>query len=1312
MSTMRRKYGIAQPWGLATVLALGMLLSPGSRPAWAQTAQLHSVDLVESGAAALVELRLSGQTEFQAERRTDPLRYVVYLPDVSPAESVLATPVQATSGGSALARVLVLDGRSETSGKGTYVVLYLGDRRPVKAGFRPDGVLAIAVNGPLDLVGAPRTPAPQAPAADPAPEAPQASATAAPAPHDGAMVSAVTVADSADGANEVVVRTGASARYEARATGDTTYEVVLYGADAPRELTADWAGDRDGCIRDVRVERILADGIAVRITLELTAKAECNVTAGQDGRELTVHVLSSPAPSEPAAPAPEAIPASPDGVAVTNVASAELPGSGAASGHEPGWFPLGGEAAVAQGGTQVIPGPRRPTTSGGTGRGPSEGIGDASAGTGARYEPGPAPGLARIPAFLSEGRISLDFPGTTVEQALMAIANYGDVDIVIDESVSGSISVTMTDVTPEDAIATICGIKDLVWVKRGETFIVASRDKIQNYLAVGSRTVENYYPVHQDEASLTQYIDLITRLHPRVLVQKYSEPGVVVLAGDAVDVNEALMTLRKADRAREEGVYSLSERVELCTLQSGNAAELAGFLKQVFGDRLQVIHRTGTQQVVLKGPDPLVKEAQEFLVELDRQGGKIVTLTYKPTRHSPQVVEAAVKEQFPEIATHVKTVDGTLLITGAEADAQAAMEHAKAVDLSLATRAESVEEYKVQSRYLRGLERLAQQACPEVTVTGLPQTKTLVIMGPAEPVAKCLEKVRTWDTAPTTDTVTENVQVLYQEPSYLVETLNGLKLDDAFVAEASGEMIALTGPSVAVSEAVAVLGEIDQPAKPGTYGLDITSERYVLRWAQVTEAMQMLSSVFGEKQDMKVTTTDTPSVQVRLGELARSQGIPVGPPSPAGSPSAPDEVYVFGQGGPFGPPSTPGGMPAPGETSPDAGLLGGLVSGQVPPADGETPAGDSGATTAGGEAGPGTTQPTGGNGGSVAAAGSQEIQIWLSVGVDAKNHALLLSGPRWAVKRAMAMLEQFDVTPHQVVLQCVLVDVNRTHLKDKGIDWDWGSTSITESDGNTMGLRTFSRSGFAFNGQLFLSADNNKTKLLANPNIRCLDGSKGHIQIGDTLRYRVLQPVAGGTATYSTETAEVGIIVDVTPRVTGDGHVILKLTTEASSISGYVDGLPQVRTRRAETEVIAADNETIVIGGLIREEEIESLRTVPFLSDIPVLGQLFRHRRVTKSPQELVFFITPRVIYGVDGTLRSDNATGISTETPLPAQGAGDGSTPASPGMDQLSSTWSAMSEHELPVGEDTASAEPATPEEPRDDLPKEGALARTRLGK
>jgi type II secretory pathway component GspD/PulD (secretin) len=276
----------------------------------------------------------------------------------------------------------------------------------------------------------------------------------------------------------------------------------------------------------------------------------------------------------------------------------------------------------------------------------------------------------------------------------------------------------------------------------------------------------------------------------------------------------------------------------------------------------------------------------------------------------------------------------------------------------------------------------------------------------------------------------------------------------------------------------------------------------------------------------------------------------------------------------------------------------------------------------------------------------------LVVTEEESTHSLILTGPEWAVDRAMALLEQIDVPPHQVVIEAIIADVNRSYLKEKGIRWDFNSTVVGEGatgdDFGGIGFGTFGRQNFSFDADLFLGEESGKSKLLANPSLRAVDGAEGRIQIGDELRFQVLQPTSmGGQPVYTVETVDVGIILEFTPTITEDGRVRLELRAESSSVSGYTAGFPNIRKREARTELIIQNGETIVIGGLVSEDEIETLREVPLLSEIPILGQLFRHRSVERRPQELVFFITPRILYAADGTLNTDEqrlSSGKDTE--------------------------------------------------------------------
>ncbi len=1307
-------------------LAVGTLLWSGASPAWAGEPSVTSVELIEAGDSAVVEVRLSERAEFQAERRMEPLRYVVELPSADLAEALVAAPTLFGAGATAVSKVLVLSADEDSAGGATLVV-YLSDRVRVKADYRADGVLAIAVNGPPVLtrpeadpvtevasteadagaetavaapvqpIGVLHTPGAarieEATAVDAPPAEPEANAPAAPeAPAARATLSGVRVCAEENGAVRVAIEGDAPLTYETRADGDTTFVVDIKSASVAADLLPVWAEADPGNIEDVRVETL--DGEGARVTVDCKSKVRCLARAGESDSTIVVEV---PAPLDLGT-----VVAVDEGAATTTVAAPELTRPGMAS-ESSDWGNLAGDTRVSQGGYQTIPGPRRPGATGG--RGPAENIGDASVGVGGSYEPGPGPGLARVPGFLSEGTISLDFTGDEVRNALLAIANYADVDMVIDESVAGTITISMAEVTAEEAITLICGIKDLAWAKRGSTYVVATRERITvliQSLPEDERAVVTYHPVHQDEQSLTQYETLVKSLHPRVLVQTYQNPGALVLAGDVVDVEEAMETLRKADVMRE-GNYSENQTVELYTVESGSVTELASFLQQVYGEDLQVIHRAGTNQIVLKGWAADVVKAKELLAQMDREGGQVATVTYKPVRHTPAVVEAALKAQFPHLQVGIKTVDDTIIITGTQTDTAAVLQHARAIDLSMARPGEATAEYTVQSRYVRGLQRLARQSCPDVEVTALPETKTLVITGEQADVDACIERLRTWDNAATTDVVTENHKVEYQDPMYIAETLTGLDLDPGFAAQPSGQMLALTGPSVVVSEAVAILEELDQQSRFTDYGRDLISERYVLRYAEVTEALQMLSAVFGEKQDVQIQLTgeSTPSAQIAMEKLYEAQGIPTTPPAPAAAEQAPENWTVFGQNNPFG-----GGLGDIPPASPPGGILDGARGGQ-----GLGQADQGGLMGALGQLGSGQGAPSEAApetpGGAQAAAGATgtDVQIWLAVGADTASHALLLVGPRWAVRRGVALLEQFDVAPDQIVLECLIADVNRTYLKDKGVSWDWGGETISESP-NGFSFGSFARAGLNFNANFFLDEENGASKLLATPNIRCRDGKHARIQIGDTLRYRVAQPTT--PVTYSTEETPVGVILEVTPRVTGDGRVVLDLQAESSSISGYVDELPQIRTRNTETEIVVRDGETIVLGGLIREEEVETLSEVPFLSEIPILGQLFRHRSVDKRPQELVFFITPRVLYAHDDTLQDDYI--ITDAEELGPGGVGWTGTTVPGATERIDNIEAALPE---PADPREAEGEGDSGDEGQDSawMPGSGALARRMAG-
>jgi type II secretory pathway component GspD/PulD (secretin) len=167
-----------------------------------------------------------------------------------------------------------------------------------------------------------------------------------------------------------------------------------------------------------------------------------------------------------------------------------------------------------------------------------------------------------------------------------------------------------------------------------------------------------------------------------------------------------------------------------------------------------------------------------------------------------------------------------------------------------------------------------------------------------------------------------------------------------------------------------------------------------------------------------------------------------------------------------------------------------------------------------------------------------------------------------------------------------------------------------------------------------------RAEILSRPQIRTLDNQPAYIQIGERVP-RVIQSTitTGGTITNSIDLENVGLILGVTPRISPDGMVVMEVDAEKSELGADSEGVPIsisatgniirapiVRTTVAQATVSALDGETIVLGGLISKTTTSVERKVPYLADIPLVGQLFRYDSEMKEKKELLIILTPYVI--------------------------------------------------------------------------------------
>jgi type IV pilus assembly protein PilQ len=151
-------------------------------------------------------------------------------------------------------------------------------------------------------------------------------------------------------------------------------------------------------------------------------------------------------------------------------------------------------------------------------------------------------------------------------------------------------------------------------------------------------------------------------------------------------------------------------------------------------------------------------------------------------------------------------------------------------------------------------------------------------------------------------------------------------------------------------------------------------------------------------------------------------------------------------------------------------------------------------------------------------------------------------------------------------------------------------------------------------------------KLLANPRIMVLDNETATFEIIREIPYTEQTTTSEGGSMTSTEFKEVGVKLEVTPHVTRDGMVRLHIQPEYGVRVGTGSGVPTVDTRKLDTIALVKDGQTVVLGGLRKNETTQDTWKVPLFGDIPLLGGLFQSETESVENSELVIFITPQII--------------------------------------------------------------------------------------
>lgn len=264
----------------------------------------------------------------------------------------------------------------------------------------------------------------------------------------------------------------------------------------------------------------------------------------------------------------------------------------------------------------------------------------------------------------------------------------------------------------------------------------------------------------------------------------------------------------------------------------------------------------------------------------------------------------------------------------------------------------------------------------------------------------------------------------------------------------------------------------------------------------------------------------------------------------------------------------------------------------------------------------------------------------IRVAVDPRTNALLITGTTAQHQDVMKVLQTLDVKIPQVVIQVHAIEISSSVLRQLGLFGGLGNDllnpagvesfgrAIVDSAQNRISLSVVNSTLMFFRLQALVTENN--ARILAAPRIATLDGNKASILLGSKEPIFTIT-TQGGVTTTTVSFIDVGVKMEVTPRVNADGVITLAIKPEVSAIAATVTGpggqqAPRVTTRSADTILEVKDGQTLVLGGLINREERESLTKVPLLGDIPVLGELFRFRSTDTRESEVIFLITPSIM--------------------------------------------------------------------------------------
>src|SRR6185369_2387971 len=268
-----------------------------------------------------------------------------------------------------------------------------------------------------------------------------------------------------------------------------------------------------------------------------------------------------------------------------------------------------------------------------------------------------------------------------------------------------------------------------------------------------------------------------------------------------------------------------------------------------------------------------------------------------------------------------------------------------------------------------------------------------------------------------------------------------------------------------------------------------------------------------------------------------------------------------------------------------------------------------------------------------------------SISTDVRTNKIIVVDIDPNIRKMKNLLDALDIPEKQVMIEARIVEASSNFVKDIGVKWNFGFQDGAASVGNinnitgSMGgvvssvLPTATTGGLAtgisfgklmsniqLDMRLSAAATVAQVKIISTPRVLTVNNKAAKISQGQMIPYQNTSSTEGA----KTEFIEAALSLEVTPHITADGNVNMKI--KASNNSPGAGSPPPISKKEATTELVVKNGETTVIGGIYVDSETETDTGIPYLSSIPLMGWLFKSNSQNKTKNELLIFITPKIM--------------------------------------------------------------------------------------